>query len=139
MKITFRINNDLSELNTLVEQLRILEDKWCLSRKTVAEINLVLDELITNTIKHGKSDKQHPIVVSLKKTDLRLTIQIVDTGLPFDPTLCTLPDTSLPLEQRQCGGLGILLVRQFCECWNYSRSNDKNILTLQKNLPKEHR
>ncbi len=139
MKLSFRINNDLSELNTLVEQLRILEDKWSLSRKTVAEINLVLDELITNTIKHGKCDKRHPIVISLQKTDLMLTIQIVDTGLPFDPTLCTLPDTSLPLEHRRCGGLGILLVRQFCEYWNYSRSDDKNILTLQKTLPKEQR
>jgi anti-sigma regulatory factor (Ser/Thr protein kinase) len=139
MKISFRINNDLSELNTLLDQLKLLEKKWSLSKKTLAEINLVLDELITNTINHGECDKQYPIVISLTKTDRTLTIQIIDTGLPFDPTLCTLPDTNLPLEQRRCGGLGILLVRQFCEYWNYSRLNNKNILTLQKTLPKERR
>ena len=137
MKISFRINNDLSELNTLLDQLQILEHKWSLSKKTLAEINLVLDELITNTINHGNCDKKQPIDIILIKTSQTLTIQIVDTGLPFDPTLCKSPNTSLPLEKRKCGGLGILLIRQFSDYWNYTRSQDKNILTLQKNLPKE--
>lgn len=137
MKTTFRINNDLSELNTLLDQLQLLEHKWSLSKKTSAEINLVLDELLTNIIKHSNCDKDLPIVITLTKTDLQLTIQIVDAGLPFDPTLCKLPDTSLPLEKRECGGLGVLLIRQFSDCWNYTRSKDKNILTLQKIFPKE--
>jgi serine/threonine-protein kinase RsbW len=137
MKISFQINNDLAELNVLLDQLQTLEHKWSLSRKTLAEINLVLDELITNTIGHGDCDKRHPITITLTKKDLRLTIQITDTGQPFDPTLCQLPDTSLPLEKRQCGGLGILLVRRFCDHWKYTRSKNKNILTLQKTLPEE--
>ena len=137
MKICFRINNDLSELNTLHDHLKVLEQKWSLSRKTVAEINLVLDELITNTIEHGKCDRKHQIEISLKKNGLQLTIQIIDTGLPFDPTICQSPDTSLPLEQRRCGGLGILLVRKFSDFWDYTRSDNRNIITLKKTLPKE--
>lgn len=137
MKISFRINNDLAELNTLFDQLQILEHKWSLPKKILTEINLILDELITNTIGHGDCDKKQPIVITLKKSDLKLTIQIIDTGQPFDPTLCQLPDTNLPLDKRQCGGLGILLVRRFCDYWKYTRSNNKNILTLQKKLHKE--
>jgi len=139
MKISFRINNDLAELNTLLDQLQVLEQRWTLSRKTLAEICLVLDELITNTIEHSDADKRHPIDISLIKTGSKLTIRIVDAGLPFDPTLCKSPDTNLPLEQRRCGGLGIFLARQFSDHWYYNRLNDKNILTLQKILPKEHR
>ena len=139
MKTTFRINNDLSELNTLLDQLQLLERKWSLSKKTSAEINLVLDELLTNIIKHSDCDKKQPIVITLTKTDKKITLQIVDTGSPFDPTLCQLPDTNLPLEQRQCGGLGVLLIRQFTDRWRYTRSKDKNILTLQKIFPKECR
>jgi len=139
MKITFRINNDLSELDALLDQLQVLEQKWALSRKTLAEICLVLDELITNTIEHGDGDKGQPIDISLAKTGPKLTIKIVDAGLPFDPTVCKSPDTSLPLEQRRCGGLGIFLARQFCDHWHYNRLNDKNTLTLQKILPEEHR
>lgn len=137
MKISFRIDNDLADLSTLLDQLKILEREWSLSRKTLAEINLVLDELITNTIGHGNCDKKQPIDITLTKKDLKLTIQIIDAGRPFDPTLCQLPDINLPLEQRKCGGLGILLVRQFCDSWKYTRSNNKNILILKKILPKE--
>jgi len=139
MQTSFRINNDLSELNTLLEQLRNLQQEWSIPNKILAEINLVLDELITNSIEHSCCDKCHPIDITLFKNDLKLTIQISDSGQPFDPTLITLPDTSLPLEQRKCGGLGILLVRRFCDHWSYARSKDKNILTLQKTLPKECR
>lgn len=139
MKISFRINNDLSELNTLLDQLKVLEQRWSLSRKTLAEISLVLDELITNTIKHGEVGKEQPIDISLVKTGSKLTIKIIDTGLPFNPTLCTSPDTNLPLDQRRCGGLGVFLARKFSDHWYYKRLRDKNILTLQKILPKEHR
>ncbi len=139
MKICFQINGDLSELNTLFDKLKNLEQRWSLSKKTLAEINLVLDELITNTIKHGNCDKNQSIEITLQKTDLKLTIEIIDTGLPFDPTVCQKPDTSLPLEKRRCGGLGILLVRQFSDCWKYTRSDNKNIITLQKTLPEECR
>ncbi len=134
MKISFQIHNDLAEIVTLPDQLMVLGQQWSLSKKTIAEITLVLDELISNTILHGDCDKKTPIDITLMKTGQTLTIQIIDAGVPFDPTLCTIPDTSLPLEQRKCGGLGILLVRQFCEYWHYTRLNDKNILTLQKKL-----
>jgi sigma-B regulation protein RsbU (phosphoserine phosphatase) len=137
MKITFQINNDLSELESLLDQLQVLEKKWSLSRKTSAEINLVLDELITNIIKHSNCSKKQPIDLTLTKTDKKLTIQIADSGLPFDPTVCKLPDTSLSLENRTCGGLGVLLIRQFSDCWHYKRLKDRNILTLQKICPKE--
>lgn len=134
MKISFQIHHDLAEIVTLPDKLQVLKQKWSLPKKTIAEITLILDELITNTIEHGDCDKNRPIDITLTKTGQTLIIQIIDTGLHFDPTLCTLPDTSLPLEQRKCGGLGILLVRQFCECWHYTRLDDKNILTLQKKL-----
>ncbi|MGB3225266.1 MAG: ATP-binding protein [Desulforhopalus sp.] len=134
MKISFKINNDLSELSTLLDQLQLLEQQWSLPKKILSEINLVLDELITNTIEYGDCDKNNLIEITLTKIGRKITIQIIDEGLPFDPTLCQLPDTNLPLDERRCGGLGILLVRQFCEYWNYSRLNNKNILTLQKTL-----
>jgi len=137
MKSSFQIQNDLAELNTLQEQLRLLQQKWSLPRKILTEINLVLDELITNAINHGDCNKKYPIDITLTKTGRELTIEVVDTGPPFDPTLKALPDTTLPLDERECGGLGIYLARKFCDCWDYSRLNNENVLTLQKKLPKE--
>ena len=43
-------------------------------------------------------------------------------------------DTSLSAEERQIGGLGILLVRELMDTVNYERYDGMNILTLTKKL-----
>lgn len=137
MKTSFTIKNDLAELDTLLQHLQLLQHQWSLSGKCLSEINLILDELITNAIEHGDVSSTYPLKVTLTKIGRDLTIEVVDAGPPFDPTHIPQPDTTLPLDQRKCGGLGIFLVRQFCDCWQYTRRHGKNVLTLQKTLPKE--
>ena len=139
MDISFQIMNDLSELTTLRVQLQALQCSWILEPRILAEINLVLEEIVTNIIEHGSQGKKYPICISLRKDQQELTMIVSDEGPPFDPTICTPPDTSLPLEERKCGGLGIHLVRSFCHCCSYARSNNRNILTVKKNLVKECR
>ena len=60
---------------------------------------------------------------------------IIDSGVAFDPTAKEKADTSLSAEDRQIGGLGILLVRELMDSINYERTDSKNILTLIKKLP----
>jgi len=134
MNISFQIKNDLAELVTLHSHLKNMQADWAISKKTAAQINLVLDELVTNIIEHGDSENEHIIEIGLTRTESEFSIVITDDGPPFDPTLRTPPDTTLPVEERQCGGLGIHLVRNLCSHCNYVRANDKNILTLKKNL-----
>lgn len=137
MKKSLRIRNDLQQLNTLRIYLQSLESEWHLGQKIIYEINIILDELITNIIEHGGSDKNTFIDITLDKKGRSLTIEVSDEGPPFNPTLCALPDTSLSLERRKCGGLGILLVRRFSDSCRYKRLENKNVLTLHKILPKE--
>lgn len=139
MKSSFRIKNQLSELSSLQNHLEALNEKWLLPLKTMTEINLLLDELVTNVIEHGDLRGEQCIEVVLVKKGRNLTIEVGDEGPPFDPTSCKSPDTTLPLEKRRCGGLGIHLVRKFSDSCNYTRSQNKNILTLKKTLPEENR
>lgn len=139
MKSSLKIKNALSELITLQNHIRSLEQEWSLPKKFGAEINLLLDELITNIIEHGDQENLHLIDISLSKTGRNLTIEVIDDGPQFDPTSCKSPDTTLPIEKRRCGGLGIFLVRKFSDSCSYKRSENKNIFTLQKTLPKECR
>ena len=61
--------------------------------------------------------------------------QILDSGVPFDPTMKEKTDTTLSAEDRQIGGLGILLLRELMDSINYERhESGKNILTLIKQL-----
>lgn len=139
MKSSLRISGKLPELDTVHSHLHALDRNWQLGRKTCIEINLILDELITNIIEHGTKDGKHLIDIILKKVDRELTIEVRDDGPPFDPTVCPLPDTTLTLDKRKCGGLGILLVRRLSDSCRYRRIQNKNVLTLQKTLPKECR
>lgn len=139
MDISFHIATDPTALGVLQKQLETVQSAWRLPRKTVAEINLALEELIVNIVNHGKLDHTHVIDITLRKVGRELTIRVVDDGPPFDLNHSASPDVTLPLERRSCGGLGIHLVRNLCQCCNYVRAADKNILTLTRTLPEECR
>ena len=139
MELSFQLKNSGSELTTLHETLIKLEKRWSLSGKTIMEMNLILDELVTNIIEHGGCEKECEIDIKLIKGASKITLVVIDDGPPFDPTITPAPDISIPLEERSCGGLGIHLVRKFSDGCKYRRVKDKNVLTLIKNLPKEYR
>jgi sigma-B regulation protein RsbU (phosphoserine phosphatase) len=63
-----------------------------------------------------------------------LHFQIIDEGVAFDPTSKQKADTTLSAEDRQIGGLGILLLRELMDSINYERTDGKNVLTLIKKL-----
>ena len=65
-----------------------------------------------------------------------LKLVITDYGVAFDPTEATKADTTLSVEDRPIGGLGILLVRELMDSINYERIDGKNILTLKKRMNK---
>ncbi len=139
MDMSFHIATDSTALGILQQHLAAAQSAWRLPRKTVAEINLALEELIVNIVNHGKLDHTHVIDITLSKVARELTIRVIDDGPPFDLTVSPAPDVTLPLERRSCGGLGIHLIRNLCQCCNYERSADRNILTLKRTLPEECR
>jgi anti-sigma regulatory factor (Ser/Thr protein kinase) len=57
---------------------------------------------------------------------------VIDNGHPFDPSAVPEPDVSLPLEQRDPGGLGILLIHRMVDRVDYRRVADENRLRLKK-------
>lgn len=139
MEKVFTLRNQLSELTKLSDELKELKDLWNLSNKFLLEINLILDELVTNIIEHGEQQKEYDIWVKIKNDKDKIIIEVKDEGPPFDPTKCSMPDTTLELDKRKCGGLGVLFVHKLSDSCCYRRCNDTNIFTLIKNLPPEGR
>ena len=58
---------------------------------------------------------------------------ISDTGQPFDPTSVPPADTTLGVEERKIGGLGILMVQTIMDEVKYRYEDGKNILSMTKN------
>jgi len=65
MKLHLQIKNRCSELPALYTSLKCLEEKWSLDRKTVTELNLILDEIVSNIVEHGDSEKESEIDIKI--------------------------------------------------------------------------
>ncbi|MGI9536997.1 MAG: ATP-binding protein [Desulfocapsaceae bacterium] len=129
------LDNSLTELDRLTETLEQCNKEWRLSDKLVLQLNLVLEELFTNAVCYGYEDdsKQKIDFVFLLRND-EIQITMCDNGRPFDPTTPEDPALDEPLSDKQIGGLGIFLARQYTDTLDYRREENKNIVTLTKKI-----
>ena len=67
--------------------------------------------------------------------DRALTVSIEDSGVAYDPRQTPVPDTSLPLEERPIGGLGVYLAMKSVDEFLYERVGDRNRSTFKMHLP----
>ena len=63
-----------------------------------------------------------------------MTIQFLDNGKPFNPLSKEDADTTLSAEEREIGGLGILMVKKSMDEVEYVYEDGKNILTIKKSI-----
>lgn len=98
-------------------------------------MNVVLDELLTNTIGYGFAGRQGgEVTVEVELNPDRVSVTLTDDGTPFDPFGVAAPDTAPPVEERRSGGLGIHLVRGLMDEVSYHRQGDRNVVVLAKLL-----
>ena len=97
------------------------------------KLRLGVEEAVVNVINYAyPADNEGNITINMMSDGHSLRFQIIDEGVAFDPTAQQKTDTTLSVEDRQIGGLGILLVRELMDSINYERVEGKNILTLIK-------
>nr|MBD3621776.1 ATP-binding protein [Sunxiuqinia sp.] len=131
----FVIENQVGELASLAREIDKLAHEWELSEALAMNINLVIEEALSNIMFYAfADDARHEINLSISVKDNRLTIKITDDGIPFDPLSHKQPDVTLPAEERPVGGLGIFLMSQIMDEMHYDRNKNENILTLNKNI-----
>jgi len=130
------IKSRVSGMEIMNQKLAKLTEDWEISEDVAFSMNLALEEIVTNIIGYGYEGKEdYDIIIrfTLEKTKLR--IQIKDGSPEFNPLDVKAPDNlDAPLEERNIGGLGIHLVKKFTDDFSYRRSNNKNIITLKKDL-----
>ncbi len=100
-----------------------------LTRQRIEGLRMAVDEYATNIITYGYRDSglSGDIDAYASIDDAYLTISLVDEAAPYDPTQRADP-TNLedPLEERDIGGLGIMLTRQSLDEWRYEYVDGRN-------------
>jgi len=100
-------------------------------------IHLVSEELVVNVVCYAYADGAEGYLnINIEKTEDTISIQFVDGGIAFNPLEKEQPDTSLALEDREIGGLGIFLTKQMMDDVTYQRVGNENVLTIKKKISK---
>ena len=135
MRRSLVLPNDTQEvprLNAFVEE--VCRDTG-FDEDTVAKIKVAVEEAVVNVMKYAYPEGQSgDVTIEAASNDLRLKFTIIDSGKPFDPTVQTAVDTTLPAKEREIGGLGIHIIRQDMDSINYERMDNLNVLTLRKDI-----
>ncbi len=133
---SLRLPADAAALEPLAQWVEACAEHGLIPAEMVFQVNLVLDELVSNTITHGhwEGAGATTIEIDLERADGAVTLTVQDDGAPFDPTRADPVDTDAPLEQRAVGGLGLHFVRSFMNDVVYHRGDGRNRLTLTRRL-----
>ena len=112
-----------------------LDEYGCGIKEKMA-IDVAADELFANIASYAYNpDKGNATVrVEVFEDPLAVEITFIDNGVPYDPLAKAEPDTTLSVEERQIGGLGIFIVKKSMDAVNYEYKEGRNILTIRKKI-----
>jgi len=135
-ELRLTLANDIPSLSRASEAVRSFLEKHDVGSDRIFSVDLVLEELVTNIIRHAYDDgSTHEIDIRLVVEPGRVVITVEDDGPEFD--LREAPPANLDgdLESRQPGGMGIHLVREVAERIDYRRVGGRNRVEVGIALP----
>ena len=129
------LNGHLDEIAHLASALDRFCDDAIMSDLVKNQINLVLEELYTNTVNYGLVGISNgQVIINLLALNNQLEIRYQDNGIAFNPLEMADPDLMLSLDDRPIGGLGVFFVKAMTDNVTYSRVGGWNQLLMHKSL-----
>jgi len=124
----------MEHLETLIGFVLSAAEQLNFDRKVQNQVRLATEEILVNVISYAYPGQNGEVTVSADQTSGRegLRVEISDAGTPFNPLSKPTPDLTIPIKDRQIGGLGIFLLRETMNEVSYRRENGRNILTFIK-------
>ena len=124
----------LENLQTVIDfATEKLEERDC-SMKVIMQTELVIEEIFVNIASYA----YHPetgaatLCMEFEKNPNAVLMTFIDSGKPYNPLEADAPDTTLAIEDRNIGGLGIFLVKKNVDEISYEYTDGKNILHMKK-------
>ena len=104
--------------------------------KAQMQIDIAIDELFGNIAHYAYNPEigDATVRVEVIEEPLSVVITFIDKGVPYDPLKKEDPDTTLSVEERGIGGLGIYMVKKSMDDITYEYKDGQNILKIKKNL-----
>jgi anti-sigma regulatory factor (Ser/Thr protein kinase) len=132
-QVEFSLNGELNELERLSAGVGQFCSGCRLDDGAEFQLNLVLEELFVNSVKHGGCKGMPNCVhVRLRWRADGVEMEYRDRGRRFDPTDTPVVNIHASLAERSEGGLGIHLVRGIMREVRYERDGEWNRITMRR-------
>ncbi len=112
-----------------------LESVGCsMGNQTLIEISV--EELFVNIAHYAYHDTigKATITFDYEQEASKVIIQLIDSGIYYNPLSKEDPDITLSAEEREIGGLGIFMVKKNMDEFFYDNKNNQNITTITKKI-----
>ena len=123
----------LEMVNTFIQEK--LESINCPKRAKM-QMMLAVEEIFVNISSYAYHPEvgQAEVGVDIDGDPPTVTIRFLDQGRPFNPLEKPDADITHSAQEREIGGLGILLVKKIMDQVDYAYENGKNILIIKKEI-----
>lgn len=132
----YTLPTDLERVEGVVLGIASWLEQHGIEGKPLFKAQLLLEETITNVVRHGfGGDPSHEVRVWVELSLGSIRITVEDDGPAFDP-LGDGPavDTQVPLIDRPLGGLGLHLIKTMASDVAYLRAGAVNRLAMRVDL-----
>lgn len=104
------------------------------SMKMIFQIDLAVEEIYVNIAHYAYAPDDGNVIIQFDSygDPALVEIKFIDHGNPFNPLNNPDPDITLTAEERQIGGLGVLMVKKTMDEVDYRFEENENILTIKK-------
>ncbi len=126
----------LDQLDTVQEFISEKLEQYACPMKAMMAIEIAVEEIFVNIANYAYRPEvgEATVCCEVSQDPLKVTIQFLDHGKPFNPLEKDDADTSQEALLEREGGLGILMVKKSMDSVSYSYENGKNILTILKKM-----
>lgn len=130
---TIVLRNDIREMGRIIDAITQVVDSESFPPVVVHDVTLAMEEIFSNIVFYGfGDDMDHNITLHLAIEGDSLILTLQDEGIPFNPLNVQIGRRDKPLEERDKGGMGIILAKNLMDQMEYRRERGKNILRMEK-------
>ena len=102
--------------------------------ETIMTILTACEEVIINIIDYAYPAERGNLKIEFEKKENTIILFFTDSGIMFNPLMKKEADISLTLEEREAGGLGILMVTKLMDEVKYEYKENRNTLRIVKKI-----
>ncbi|HEV3380681.1 MAG TPA: ATP-binding protein [Trebonia sp.] len=104
-----------------------------LPEKAIYDLRLASEEIVVNIVNYAYPTGDGRLAIAWNHDPESGTViaEFEDSGVPFNPLGYPAPTLGVPIENRNIGGLGIMMVRKRMHDVRYRRAAGTNVLTIE--------